>query len=451
MCAYPANRELQNEIAERCRAEQEVQKLGELQRAIVAHAAYSVISTTPEGIITSFNPSAERMLGYSAGEIVGKITPLLFHESAEVAECAKACSEELGEKVEPGFEVLVIKARRNLPSRREWTYVRKDGSRFPVTLVVTTLRDPAGQVVGFLGVAGDISELKRAEAELKKSNAKLIISSRQAGMAEVATNVLHNVGNVLNSVNVASCCLAESLRRSKAANLSKVVGLLREHEKDLGEFFTSDPKGRQVPVYLAQLAEHLAGEQADALKELSQLQENIEHIKDIVTMQQSFAKTSGVAEAVKVTDLVDDALRMNLSGLMRHDIEIIKEFKETPTVRVEKHRVLQILINLVRNGEHACKASDTQERKLTVRTTNGKDRVRIAVCDNGVGILPENLVRIFSYGFTTKKDGHGFGLHSGALAAKELGGSLTVHSDGPGRGATFTLELPCEPQNHSDE
>jgi signal transduction histidine kinase len=284
--------------------------------------------------------------------------------------------------------------------------------------------------------------VRERTAELESTHQKLLDASRKAGMAEVATSVLHNVGNVLNSVNIASSCVADSLRKSKAANLFKLVALLQEHEPDLGGFFTNDPKARQVPVYLAQLAKHLAGEQAEALKELAQLQKNIEHINDIVTMQQGLAKTSGVTETVNVTELVEDALRINLSGLARHDIEVIKEFKDTPLVTVEKHKVLQILVNLVRNAKHACEASDLQERELTIRTTNGADRVRIAVCDNGVGIPPENLIHIFSHGFTTKKDGHGFGLHSGALAAKEMGGSLAVQSDGPGKGATFTLELP---------
>jgi signal transduction histidine kinase len=162
-------------------------------------------------------------------------------------------------------------------------------------------------------------------------------------------------------------------------------------------------------------------------------------------MQQGLAKTFRVTEIVNVTDLVEDALRMNLSGLTRRGIEVIREFNDSPPVAVEKHQVLQILVNLVRNAEQACEALGDKEKKLTIRTTNRDGRVRIAVCDNGAGIPSENLTRIFSHGFTTKKDGHGFGLHSSALAAKEMGGSLIVHSDGPGQGATFTLELPAGP------
>jgi C4-dicarboxylate-specific signal transduction histidine kinase len=141
--------------------------------------------------------------------------------------------------------------------------------------------------------------------------------------------------------------------------------------------------------------------------------------------------------------LVEDSLRMNESALSRHHVEVVREFANVPPLNVDKHKLLQILMNLVNNAKQACQESERADRRLTVRVANGDDRIKISVIDNGVGILPENLTRIFNHGFTTRKDGHGFGLHSGALAAKEMGGSLNVRSDGPGRGAAFTLELPC--------
>jgi signal transduction histidine kinase len=128
--------------------------------------------------------------------------------------------------------------------------------------------------------------------------------------------------------------------------------------------------------------------------------------------------------------------------LSRHEVEVVREFESVPTLNVEKHKILQILVNLLRNAKYACHDSERADKRLTVRVANGEGRIRISVIDNGVGIPPENLTRIFNHGFTTRKDGHGFGLHSSALAAKEMGGSLTVRSDGVGQGATFTLELP---------
>jgi signal transduction histidine kinase len=127
---------------------------------------------------------------------------------------------------------------------------------------------------------------------------------------------------------------------------------------------------------------------------------------------------------------------------------VIREYDaQSPEITVEKHKALQILVNLIRNAKYACDESGSTDKRLTLRVYNGGGRVRIAVIDNGVGIPAENLVRIFNHGFTTRENGHGFGLHSAALAARELGGVLRVHSEGPGRGAAFTLELPLQPQN----
>ena len=329
-------------------------------------------------------------------------------------------------------------------SRTEYRLYHKDRSYRWVEDNRRLTSDSSGQPKEIVGVWMNISERKRTEIELAKAHKELLEFSRQAGMAEVATSVLHNVGNVLNSINVASTCLADSLRRSKAANLSKVVALLREHEADMGAFLTADAKGKLIPGYLSQLAEHLSGEQASALKELAQLQTNVEHIKDIVSMQQNSASVSGMAERITVTDLVEDALRMNAISLSRRDIQILKEFEEVPPVMTQKQKVLQILVNLIRNANQACDESGHTENRVTLRVARSPNGVRISVSDNGVGISAENLTRIFAHGFTTKKDGHGFGLHGAALAAKELGGWLTVRSDGVGQGATFVLELPLE-------
>jgi two-component system NtrC family sensor kinase len=291
---------------------------------------------------------------------------------------------------------------------------------------------------------GEITERKRIETEVAAINRKLIDASRQAGMAEVATGVLHNVGNVLNSVNVSANLVTDQVKKSKSSSLAKVVALLREHEADLGVFLTQDAKGRQLPGYLDTLTTHLGTEQAAVLAELNYLQKNIGHIKDIVAMQQNYAKLSGVTETVAIKELIEDTLNLNAECLAGDDIRVTREFMAQPTIEVDKHQVLQILVNLVRNARHACLDSGRPDKQMTLRVTNGQERVRISVADNGVGIPAENLIRIFNHGFTTKKNGHGFGLHSGANAAREMGGELSAHSDGPGCGATFTLELPVQ-------
>jgi signal transduction histidine kinase len=174
------------------------------------------------------------------------------------------------------------------------------------------------------------------------------------------------------------------------------------------------------------------------------LRGNVEHVKEIIAMQQSYARVVGVYENIEVADLLEDALRMNAVALARHDVKVVRDYSVLPSICTDKHKLMQILVNLVSNAKYACDDANRSDRQVTLRTTCEEARVRIEVIDNGVGIPPENLTRIFNHGFTTRKDGHGFGLHSSALATKELGGSLTVYSEGAGHGAVFTLELPCQ-------
>lgn len=327
---------------------------------------------------------------------------------------------------------------------REFRFRTPAGEVRWVSSNAVTISSEVDEHIGYVGTTKNITTRKAAEAELEAMQRKLLETSRQAGMAEVATSVLHNVGNVLNSVNVASACVADGLRKSKVSSLTRVVEMLREHETDLGAFFTNDPRARQLPGFLAQLADRLATERTTAIEELGHLQENIEHIKQIVAMQQSYAKVSGVTETVQIADLVEDTLRINAESFVHHHLRVVRDFADVPPVTVEKHKVLQILVNLVRNAKHACDDKGDPDKTVTVRVFNGDGRVKVSVSDNGVGIPPENLSRIFNHGFTTKKNGHGFGLHSGALAAQELGGALRVASEGVGQGATFTLELPAQ-------
>jgi len=272
---------------------------------------------------------------------------------------------------------------------------------------------------------------------------QMLTLSRQAGMAEVATGVLHNVGNVLNSINVSNNLIREKLRGSEVTTLVKLGILLQQHEADLPVFLTTDPKGRLVPSFIIQLASQLQAEHAFLQQEQDQLTFNLDHIKEIVALQQNYARVSGFLEQVSISSLVDDALQLNVAGLSRHEVQIVRQYDDVPPATVDKHKVLQILVNLVHNAKYALDDSIRQDKRLTVGVSmNGNERVKITVSDNGVGIPPENLTKIFSHGFTTRENGHGFGLHSGANAAKEMGGQLSVHSEGVGQGATFTLDLP---------
>lgn len=318
-----------------------------------------------------------------------------------------------------------------------------------VTWVLTSklpLRDEDGNIIGTFGISKDCTKMKEMEATLEQAHQEVIEASRVAGMAEVATGVLHNVGNVLNSLNVSASVIAGGLRRSKAESLLKLAALLRERQGSLGDFLARDPKGRRVPEFVSSLARHALEERDRLIQEVNALQKNVDHIKEIVSMQQAYATMAGVTEPLDPTQLMDDAVRMNEGALIRHEVRVVRDFTFVPAVLGEKAKVLQILVNLIRNSKYACDEGGAADKVITLRVRAcGPQSVQLVVEDNGIGIPPENLTRIFQHGFTTRADGHGFGLHSAANAAREMKGALTVESAGLGRGATFTLELPVAP------
>ncbi|MEO5959657.1 MAG: ATP-binding protein [Opitutaceae bacterium] len=308
------------------------------------------------------------------------------------------------------------------------------------------LRDENGAIIGTFGLSRDVTRDQETQLALEQTKRNLVEASHCAGMAEVATGVLHNIGNVLTSLNVSASVIETSLQQSKAESLAKLAALLESHAGDLGAFIANDPKGRRVPEFLESLARHALEEREKLLGELASLQENVDHIKEIVTMQQAYATTVGVTEVLDASLLMEDALRMNAGALVRHAVSVVRDYQAAPAVVAEKAKVLQILINFVRNAKYACDAGGAADKLIMLRVEpTGTGHVRLIVQDSGVGIPPENLARIFTHGFTTRADGHGFGLHSSVVAAQEMKGSVTAQSEGHNRGATFTLELPVAP------
>ena len=286
----------------------------------------------------------------------------------------------------------------------------------------------------------------RAEKQLAATHQQLLAAARRAGMADVATSVLHNVGNVLNSINVSSSIAADHVRRSKVSHLVEAVELMEQHENDLGDFIANDPRGRQLPGFLKLLAKRLQDERSEVLAELDALASRLDHVKKIVSAQQSHASAAGFVERADAAQSLDEALAFETSSLEKHGVEVIREYEGLPAIELDRQKLLQILVNLVRNAKDALLEMPSGQRRLTCRIRpSGDERFQIVIQDNGAGIPKQNLTRIFSHGFTTKPNGHGFGLHSCAIAVREMGGCLSVHSDGPQCGASFTLELPTAP------
>jgi PAS domain S-box-containing protein len=427
------------DVTERQRAEQQLQaSLKELSRKTALLEA--IMNSSPDGMLV-LNDENRRMAQNLQFNRLLNIPPDIT-EDINDARRFQYVTDSTQNPEQFQKRVFYLNQHRDETSRDEIEF--KNGT--VLDRYSSPVLDRQGNYYGRIWTFRDITGQKRMQRDVEASHRQLVDISRQAGMAEVASSVLHNVGNVLNSVNISSSMVAEKVRTSKAAGLAKVAAVLQANKNDFAVFFGPGGKGGQLPDYLSGLARRLMDEQEEIVAELASLNGNIEHIKEIVTMQQSYARVSGVVEEHNVVDLVEDALRMNTGAMDRHQVQVIREFSPAPRVLADKHKILQILVNLIRNAKYALDDGSPAEKKMILRVAaNGDRQVKISVADNGVGIPAENLTRIFGHGFTTRKDGHGFGLHSGAMTAKELGGSLTAHSDGPGKGAAFTLEIPGAP------
>jgi PAS domain S-box-containing protein len=423
-----ANQMRESEIAEHQRTEHALETSERFMRSLVESLPQNILRKDLAGRFTFVNEFFCRTVGKPMDQIIGKTDHDLFPQ--ELAAKFRRDDERV---IASGQQFETVEENQDVA-----------GQKVYVQVIKTPLFDADNRAIGLQVIYWDVTARKRAEEAVEKLHKELLLTSRQAGMADVATGVLHNVGNVLNSVNVSVNVLENRLTQSRVGNLGKALALLREHRTDLAAFLRDDPKGKVLPGYLDTLADHLAAEQAEMLQEMGVLGKNVEHIKEIVAMQQNYAHLCGVTEQVQACELVEDAIRMNLGAFERHGIRIEREFDEVPPVRVDRHKVLQILVNLMRNAKYAIDELRPSDKRLAIGIhCAGPGPVAITLRDNGIGIPPENLTRIFAHGFTTKRDGHGFGLHSGALAAQEMGGRLTAHSEGTGQGATFCLELPA--------
>jgi PAS domain S-box-containing protein len=414
------------------------------QESIVDAVRDGIYLVDPEGRITFANRAAAHMLGREASELIGQSIANLQAGARSQDSAPSGKSEILeairaGQASQGGFE----------------TIRRQDGTPFPVEYSTTPLRGDNGDVLGAVVVFNDTTERRGAETQLKAQSEalhqqsqvlhqQLATLSHQAGMAEVATSVLHNVGNVLNCVNHSIAIATQKVGNFRTEGLGRIAALLTENAGDLPAFFATHPQGKRMPKFLAQLADHFTHDQESVLQELSTLGANLEHINQIVAMQQRYAISGGKIEELPLAAVIEDALRINAAALDRHGTQVIREFHAAlPPIPVDRNQLLLILVNLIRNAKYACDESGRLDKFITIHTQwSERGGAQISITDNGVGIAPDHLPRIFEHGFTTRKNGHGFGLHSSALAAREMGGTLLVHSAGPGRGATFTIELP---------
>jgi PAS domain S-box-containing protein len=388
-----------------------------------------ILVTDASGTIARVNKTLTTLFGYSEQELIGEPVEIL------IPDAHRDTHASLRSTFNKNGDTRSMGAGKVLKGRR------KNGTEFVanVSLTATTLR---GQPVVLAGVL-DQTEFHEAELALRQLETE---TARAAGMSEIATGVLHNVGNVVNSVNISAGIVCENVRRSSLSLLERVVGLLTEHSADPGslhDFLIDDPRGQRLPESMTALVDRLGQEQSTVQSEVQSLQEHVRHIMAIVSSQQELAGSAAVLEEIELGGFLDKAIALGVTAFSSETVRVDRQYGTTPTVTVDAHKLMQIVVNLLCNARHAIEDNNHSDRIIEVRSEqNETDSVMISVSDNGVGIAEENLSRIFEHGFTTKKTGHGFGLHISATAAMELGGALTAHSDGPGHGATFQITFP---------
>ncbi len=292
----------------------------------------------------------------------------------------------------------------------------------------------------------EVAERRRVERELVSANAMTYAISHRAGMAEVANSVLHNVGNVLNSANVSTLVLYEQQKTTSLKDFPLAVRLMTAHRKDLARYFEQDPQGRQLPEYLSLLAEVWEVEYASVIKELEQLMLSMQHLKEIVARQQSLSGQGGLKVRMNLKEVLHDAISLLAVQLTEAEIEVTCQVSDAVWWHGDRIKLTQIILNIVMNGQQAIMASvERNIRKLQIQVSQSNDHtLRIDFIDNGIGMTEATLSGLFSYGFTTKENGHGLGLHASAVAAQEMGGTLTAKSDGMYLGSTFSLTLPID-------
>ena len=397
---------------------------------------HSLVESLPQIIVRKDADGRFTYANSAYGELIGRpLEQVIGRTDADLYPAAKAAKYRADD-----LHVLAT------GSIMEYEYVAENhGAKRFLHVKKVPLYNQDHQPLGVQVLFWDITAMRETEEKLRAAQQELLETSRLAGMAEVASGVVHNIGNAVNSVNVSATIVAERLMASKLASLKKIAQMLAAQGEKIGEFIAHDPRGQKLPTYLEQLAEVLEKERSDSISEVQALRAGVEHIRQIVAAQESLTRVSAAQELANPAELVEYALRLREPTMSQAGVKVSREFQATPPVLVQKQKVLQILLNLLRNAEDAVADNLTEEKRLKVGVRASTEGViRISVTDNGVGIPSENLTRIFGFGFTTKKGGHGFGLHSSALMARETGAVLSVRSDGVGHGATFILEIPAQ-------
>ncbi|MFW5803268.1 MAG: two-component system sensor histidine kinase NtrB [Verrucomicrobiota bacterium] len=323
-----------------------------------------------------------------------------------------------------------------------------DGYVFPaeITISVLSYRVGGNEYGALCFFVRNVTARKKTEEELAKVSEEMVRSAHYAGMAEIATGVIHDVGNILNSINVSCDVMRDTIRLSQVDNLLKVNELLKQHVDDLPEFLSVHPKGRLLPKLYPELGQSLKSDFVSLDQELANLSRSINLIRDVITTQQERTTAEAMREDTEIEPLLEDALTLQNANIANNAVRVEREFdSDVPPVMTEKTKLIYALVNLIKNAVEAMAGQDEERRLLTLRLFRRNSEVVIGVGDCGSGVSHEDRERLFAHGFTTKENGHGFGLHASANYINEMGGVVEFDSEGRGQGAEFRIRLPVNP------
>lgn len=425
------NRTLEQRVAERT---EELMRSEVRFRSIVDNLGEGIITLDAKGYVVSMNPAAERIFRVRSADATGTHSALLL-EDRHTRELVEATGYD--DDSHSPFRI----SKTTQPE--EYLGRRFDGAIFPMEVVVTAMR--VGDQKLRVCILRDVTRRKETERRLDDAQQQLVDAAHKSGMAEMATGVLHNIGNILNSVMLSGEEIARVVRGSRIAGLQRANELLQQHRHDLAEFLARDEKGRALPQYYITVGQVLAEEHQIIEREVASLNEKTAMMKDVIATQQTYARAGVFAEKLEIAGIIEDALRVQESSLIKWGVQIERKFAAVPRCVVHKSKLLQVFTNLIKNAREAMVENPARgiPMKLCIELERfNSDHACVRVSDNGCGIAPDQLTGIFQHGFTTKTDGHGFGLHSSSLAMREMGGELRATSEGVGKGSQFIVVIP---------
>lgn len=411
--------ELENEIDERLATERSLLRISKA----IESTSDAIVLAEPNGDIFYINRSFQKLFGYNLREIQNVKFRVVFKDHP-----------------------LALKIFEIISKGDEWTgeteLLSKDGETIPVLIRANSVKDPSDEIIALISIFTDITKRIKAEKIILETQQQLIENAHRAGMADIATGTLHNVGNLLNSVKTSNRIIQDILRDSAYGGLQKANELLKENFDDIENFILKNPKGIKLLQYYLKIGENFGKEYQVLRLNNERLAEKIETIAEVISAQQNFAGAATLIENHNLANIINSALVMQQGTIERYGIEIQKSFNVLPDVPVQKTKLVHIVINLIQNAKDAMIAnSEVSKYVISVSTYAEDQHAIIRFADNGIGFSDETLKRMFNMGFTTKSKGHGFGLHSSANYMTEMKAEIWAESPGENLGATFYLKF----------